>query len=264
MERRRRLRCLAALAWVLVVLGAEPALAGPEREAVGGATVDVSSGTISIEAGSAVASGGDPGEGEGGAAFVPGNENFCRAPLSAGGDLCPADPSSPTAPVDPQVLAVQARAQLALPAPQIRLNPSPPQAQLVSLATWMWVDQASWGAQASQVSVPGVTVIASARPERVIWDMGNGDRITCHGPGVPYDTSRPEAAQRSDCTYTYRRSSAGQPHQRYVVTATVEWSASWAAVGVPGGGTLPGLSRSASAGLRVAEVQAINVESGPG
>ena len=134
----------------------------------------------------------------------------------------------------------------------------------MNLATWLWVDPASWGAQSSQVSVPGVTVTATARPERVVWDMGNGDHVICHGPGVAYDTSRPEATQRSDCTYTYRRSSAGQPQQRYVMTATVEWSAWWTAVGVPGGGGLPGLRRSASAAIRVAEVQAINVESGPG
>ncbi len=185
-------------------------------------------------------------------------------PIAEGGDLCPVELSPAVAAVDPMVLAVQARAQLVLPAPQIRLNPAPPQDQLVNLATWMWVDGASWGAQSSQVSVPGVTVTATARPERVIWDMGNGDQVTCYGPGVAYDTSRPEGAQRSDCTYTYRRSSAGQPRQRYVVTATVEWSASWTAVGVPGGGILPGLRRSASAPVRVAEVQAINVESGTG
>ncbi len=273
MGRRHRLRRLAALGWILVVLGAAPVLAGPEREAVGGATVDESQGAVSIEAGSSVSVGagsssataGTTGDGEGdGAAFVAVNENICRAPLSAGGEPCPAEPPTPGAPVDPQVLAAQARGQLTLPAPEIRLNPAPPRDQLVNLTTWMWLDPASWGTRTSQVAVPGVAVTASARPERVIWDMGNGDRVVCHGPGVAYDSARPEGAQRSDCSYTYRRSSAGRPQQRYVVTATVEWSASWAVVGVPGGGSLPGLRRSTSVPVRVAEVQAVNVVSNPG
>ncbi len=265
MGRHLRVRRLAVLVCVLSLASAAPALAGPERESRGFATTDESQGAISIEAGSSSASSGaDANSGGAGDAFVAGNENICRAPLSAGGGPCPAEPAPPGVAVDPAVLAVQARGQLALPAPAIRLNPAPPRDQLVNMTTWMWVDPATWGTHSSQVGVPGVTVTASAKPERVIWDMGNGALVICSGPGVPYDTARAEAAQRSDCSYTYRRSSAGLAHGRYVVTATVEWSASWSVVGAPGGGTLPGLRRSASVAIRVAEVQAVNVVSGPG
>ena len=112
------------------------------------------------------------------------------------------------------------------------------------------------------MSVPGVTVSVSAQPQRVIWTMGNGDSVVCNGPGTPYDTSKPEAAQRSDCSYTYRRSSAGQPQERYLLSATVEWSATWSVVGAPGGGALPGIRRSATVPVRVAEVQSLIIGAG--
>ena len=188
--------------------------------------------------------------------------------MGSGGDGggCPSTPappsprSAPAAPaVDPRVLAMQAMNTLSLPAPGIRLNPVPPQDQLVNLATWMWLDEATWGPRTSTAAVPGVTVSVTAQPQRVMWDMGNGDQVACDGPGTPYDTTQAEEAQHSDCTYTYRRSSAGQPGERYTITATVEWSATWSVAGAPGGGALPGLTRSSSVAVRVAEIQAVNV-----
>ncbi len=41
------------------------------------------------------------------------------------------------------------------------------------------------------------------------------------------------------------------------VTATVEWAAACTVTGAPGGGPLPGLQRSASRPIRVAEAQAV-------
>src|SRR5207244_3829971 len=110
--------------------------------------------------------------------------------------------------------------------------------------------------------VPGITVTVTAEPQRVVWDMGNGDQITC-GPGTPYDPSKPEADQQTDCSYTYRYSSAAQPNERYVITATVEWVATWTAAGAPGGGSLGVVRRSSSVAVRVAEAEAINEEANP-
>lgn len=262
MGRYRWVRRLAVLTSVLLLGAAAPALADGTATS-GQAAVDQAAGTISVEAGSSVRAegGGDGGGGSDAAPYV-GNETTCRAPLGGGTDqgFCEVAPLPGLGPVvDPQELATQARNTLALPAPDIRLNPAPPQDQLVNLATWMWL--ANWAPANSQASVPGVTVTVTAQPDRVIWDMGNGEQVVCAGPGTPYDMSRPEEAQHSDCTYTYRRSSAGRPNEAYVITATVEWSASWAVAGAPGGGSLPGLRRSSSVPVRVAEIQAINVES---
>lgn len=217
-----------------------------------GADVD-QGGSIDISVGQTLTYDGEgAGRGAGGGRVEVGNEDVCRAPLSAGGGPCPVElsPGGGGPAADPVVLAQDARARLAIPAPEIRLNPSTSQDQLVQVATWMWVDGSTWGSRSATAAVPGVAVTATAAAQRVTWDMGNGDRVTCTGPGTPYDTTRGEGEQRSDCSYTYRH--AGY----FTVTATVEWAAAWSGPGV--GGSLPALSRSASVRVRVVEGQAIN------
>ena len=51
-----------------------------------------------------------------------------------------------------------------------------------------------------------------ATPVSTTWDAGDGTPpLVCAGPGTPYDTSRPESSQSTDCSHTYRSSSADQP-----------------------------------------------------
>ncbi|MGH9268455.1 MAG: hypothetical protein ACRD0D_09790 [Acidimicrobiales bacterium] len=119
---------------------------------------------------------------------------------------------------DPSALAQRALSYTPLTAPGIGLNPAGE--QVVNVATWLWVDPALWSTQTATASVAGLSVTTTATPQRVIWDLGNGDSIVCGGPGTPYDSSKPESAQHTDCSYMYRRSSAGRPDGRFVVTAT--------------------------------------------
>ena len=160
--------------------------------------------------------------------------------------------------VDPRVLAEEAYRYLPLPEPAVRMNPPVGRNNLVRLKTWLWVDPSSWGERTSTASVPGVTVTARARPVKVTWGMGNGDRVVCNGPGTPYDTSRPAASQSTTCGYEYRHTSAAEPGQAYTVTATVEWEASWSASGVAGGGALPAVRRTTTVRIPVMEVQSLN------
>ena len=161
-------------------------------------------------------------------------------------------------PVDPVVLANQAREFLPLAAPGIHTSPPPGFDQLVNLRTWLWLDASTFSVQTSTVGVPGVSVTVTASPQKVTWDMGDGSSVVCSGPGTPYDRSRPEASQSTDCSYTYRRSSAGRPGQVYRVTATTSYAVSFTVTGAPGGGSLPTVERSSSVNLRVAEGQALN------
>lgn len=93
----------------------------------------------------------------------------------------------------------------------------------------------------------------------VTWSMGDGRQVVCHGPGTPYRPGDPPGAASPDCGYTYRSSSAGQPGERYQVSATTRWRITWTSTGVIStSGTLPDLLRTSSIGLRVAEVQTIN------
>lgn len=159
--------------------------------------------------------------------------------------------------VDPAALAQQALGYVPVPVPGIGMNPPPDRDQFVGLPVWLWLDRGGWQPASATASAAGVTVTVTAVPERVSWDMGNGDTVTC-GPGTPYDPRRPEHQQSTDCSYTYRRSSASQPGERYQVTVTATWHATWTVSGAPGGGDLGVIRRSASSEVRVAEAQAIN------
>ena len=147
--------------------------------------------------------------------------------------------------VNPEDLAAQARRYLALPAPVPRFSPA--DEQIVNVPTWMAIDSAASQPLQSSVSVPGVVVTVTAQPAEVVWDMGDGARVTCR------PASDPQA-----CSHTYRWPSVGQPDSAYRVTATVVWHANWTVSGAVGGGDLGTLSRSVTVPLRVGELQALN------
>jgi hypothetical protein len=175
----------------------------------------------------------------------------------SGGTFIPSDSSAPT--VNPGELAVEALERAPLPQPQITMAPSPDIPQLVNLATYLWLPAEQWEPETVSATAGGVTSTVTATPMRVVWDMGQGDTVVCNGPGLPYRPDLPDEHQPSDCHYTYRASSAGQPGQAFTVTATVEWETTWAVSGAPGGGSLGTVSRSSSIDVRVAELQSLNV-----
>src|SRR5207302_7717989 len=127
------------------------------------------------------------------------------------------------APVSPTALAQQALGYTPMPLPGMGMNPPANREQLVNLTTFLWLDRAQWRAVSASASAGGVTVVTTAMPQRVVWDMGNGESVTCDGPGVPYDSSKSDADQPDPCRYIYRHSSAGPPSGAFRVTATVLW-----------------------------------------
>jgi hypothetical protein len=87
--------------------------------------------------------------------------------------------------------------------------------------------------------------------------MGDGNSVTCDGPGTPYDANDPNAT--TDCSYTWTTPSESQSSGTYSVTATIEFSVAWTAVGTAGGGDLglvPGAVDAAQ--VRVGESEALN------
>ncbi len=155
--------------------------------------------------------------------------------------------------VSPQVLARQARARLTLPDVAIRVNPSGD--QLVGLPSWLSLDPASWRPQSATASVPGISVTATATPIQAVWSMGSGDSVVCHGPGTPWRPGTDPMAASPDCGYRYVRSSASAPGGAYRVTVTISWQVTWAGAGQ--GGTIPGLTTTGVAQVRVAESQTV-------
>jgi hypothetical protein len=156
-------------------------------------------------------------------------------------------------------LAEEARRQLQLPEPEIRTSPPAGTDSVVGVPVYLWLPPEAWQAEEATAEIPGVVVTVRAVPDRTIWDMGNGDQVVCLGPGEAWDPSLPEDAQPATCRYSYRATSAGQPGERFTVTATVYWKASWSVAGAPGGGDLGEIARSSSTTTRVAQIQTVNI-----
>jgi hypothetical protein len=156
-------------------------------------------------------------------------------------------------------LIEEARRQLLLPEPEIHTSPPSGADSVVGVPVFLWIPQEAWQAEEATAEIPGVVVAVRAEPQRVVWTMGDGGQVECQGPGEPWDPSLGEDAQPSSCRYTYRSTSVGQPDERFPVSVTVYWKATWTVDGAPGGGDLGEIARSATTSVRVAQIQTVNV-----
>ena len=152
--------------------------------------------------------------------------------------------------VNPAVLARQAVAHLGLPLPVIRLNPTPPAAQIVYLPTWIWLDASSWGSRSATASVPGLSVTATATAVGLVVTTGDGASVTCPGPGTAWVSGMDANASSPTCGHTYTRPGT------FTLTATVTWTVTW--VGGGQSGTVPDLVTTATQPVAVTEAQALN------
>jgi len=121
---------------------------------------------------------------------------------------------------------------------------------LVGVPNWMWVsepDEQTYGPITRSASAGGFTVTATARVQRVVWDMGDGQTVVCTGPGTPY-ADRYGMASSPDCGHKYTRQG------RYTVQATSYWVITWAGIGQAGTITM---DLSQSAPLTIGEVQVL-------
>ena len=90
-----------------------------------------------------------------------------------------------------------------------------------------------------------------------MWDLGNGDTVTCDGAGTPWQPGSDSSTVPS-CGYVYQVSStASQPDGVYHAAVTTVWSRQWACVPACAGGVLPDLARTTPFDLTVRQGQAI-------
>jgi hypothetical protein len=155
----------------------------------------------------------------------------------------------------PAQLAMRAVELLPLRGPEIGMAPAPGSTGLVGLPVWMWtaVTAETWGPVSATASVPGLSVTATASATRVVWDMGDGGRVTCANPGTPYTRAVGESDSPT-CGHRYSQPSSAEPNASYTVTATTTWDIRWA-----GGGQSGQLSqtRSSSTSVRIGELQVL-------
>ena len=168
----------------------------------------------------------------------------------------PAGAAPGSAPSVPTLIQ-QAKGQATLATPSVQLNP--PGDQIVNYRSWLWVPRVEWSVVTASATAGGVTATVTAAPEKVVFSMGDGDSVTCDGPGVTYDSSKPADQQSTYCSYIWRTSSASEPGEEYRVTATIYYAVTTAVHGAAN--PTPNLGIVASpAGempVRVAEVETL-------
>jgi len=160
-------------------------------------------------------------------------------------------------PVDPAVLAQQARQSVAIPLPPLATSPRADRRLYTRVPTWLWVDPSWWRGYSATANAGGVSSTVLARPVRAVWTMGDGGQTICTGPGTEW---RPGMADtQSTCSYVYKNSSVGQSARTFTMTVVVEFEVSWTSSIGPGG-SLPGITRSATRAVEVGEIQAVETQ----
>ncbi|GAA3747614.1 ATP/GTP-binding protein [Streptomyces diastaticus] len=128
-----------------------------------------------------------------------------------------ADGADDVVTIDPEILARQAVDSMTLRPPKVA-SPRSEGTYVVGMPMWLWVErgQSRMGPVSASASAGSVTVTATARVERLVWDMSDGITVTCHGPGPRYAADHGKAMY-PDCGHRYERPGEHQ------VTVTVHW-----------------------------------------
>ena len=166
-----------------------------------------------------------------------------------------APPVAPT--LTPEQAAEIVVAGMGLSAVDIGIVPEPGPASvgLVGLPVWMWAQRTpnTWGPLTRTANAGGVTITATARVNQVVWDMGDGDKVTCTTPGTVYSDEYGDRMS-PDCGHRYTETSVGLPGDAYPVSATSSWIVDW-----NGGGRSGQISveLSAQTQIQVGELQVL-------
>lgn len=180
--------------------------------------------------------------------LCPGN------PLDGGIWFSATDPSA--ASVDPAQLARKAVEQMTLKGPEIGITPEPGGRGVVGMPVYMWTETGSetYGPQAESASAGAVTVTATAEVSKIVWEMGDGNTVTCTTAGTEYQAEFGKEPS-PDCGHRYTKPSSTTGSGEFHVTATSTWTIDWSGGGQSGQLTQ---TRSSSVDVTVAEVQVLN------
>ncbi|WP_432093724.1 hypothetical protein [Streptomyces sp. bgisy100] len=144
--------------------------------------------------------------------------------------------------IDPEILAGLAYQQIKVPESRIELNPD--DRQTVNLATWAWLDRATFKPISVTASVTGglnIQATTTATPVALKLDAGTKD-VELHPSsgecpigkdgsiGRPY--SKGNAERTPPCGLTYLRATSGTAP--YKLRATISWKVEWKGTGGTG------------------------------
>jgi len=167
-------------------------------------------------------------------------------------------PGAPGTTVSPQEAAQAVVRRMDLRAAAIGIVPQdkPGSIGAVGAPVYMWTTRGPtrFGPQSLTGSAGGVTITATAKVDRIVWDMGDGATVTCTTPGTVYQ-DRYGFDDSPDCGHRYTRTSAGKTNNAYPIVATSYWVVDWTGPGGSSGRiTLDLVSRT---NIVVGELQAL-------
>lgn len=172
------------------------------------------------------------------------------------GPAGPAGPAAPAAPaLSPQEVAYIASARLQLAPPKPRIGPSPElnewKMAAVGYPLWLWADGDVNPAPVGD-SVADIAVSLDAHLVKVVFDMGDGNKVSCSDLGTKWTPAVEPGAKSPSCGYAYEKPSL--PAGSYTVTANAVWAIDWNINGTTG--TIP-LYQSESTEIPVGELQVL-------
>ena len=152
-------------------------------------------------------------------------------------------------------LMQEALDQVDPPEPELAVTPA--EVHFAQLQSWLAVAPDYWDADRRATATAGrVTVTAVVTPADSIWIMGDGETVTCEGPGTVWEPGLDESA--SECAHTYRRSSAGEAGDSFQMEATVVFDVD-VETNAPGTyGPFEPIERTVVEAVQVGEIQAVN------
>ncbi|WP_237301582.1 MULTISPECIES: ATP/GTP-binding protein [unclassified Streptomyces] len=180
---------------------------------------------------------------------------YCAPPFPFVGDAdVPAGEQPPQ--VNPLELAQQAVDKMLLRGPDIGITPEPGGRGVVGMPVYMWTHTGAttYGPNTASASAGGITVTATAKVQKIVWEMGDGHTVTCRSAGTPYKASYGKTPS-PDCGYRYEQASTSRTGGTYHVTATSTWAVDWEGGGASGQFTEV---RDSAVDIEVAEVQVLN------
>jgi hypothetical protein len=187
---------------------------------------------------------------------APNKPNLISIPKPPKGTPAP-PPNTPLMP--PEEAAYLAIAtKLQINASGVGIGPDPDLSKwnmaVVGHSYWLWATGPTHLGPVSD-SASGRTVTLEANLTKVTFDMGDGNTVTCNGPGTPYPGDRDGLYSKSPtCGYTYATTSRHHAGGTYPVRATTYWSVAYTAP--DGAGTIP-IVLATQRNLKVGELQTV-------
>ncbi|WP_162251491.1 MULTISPECIES: hypothetical protein [unclassified Nocardioides] len=138
-------------------------------------------------------------------------------------------PGQEPGPPTPEELATVALGELHLAQASVRTAPNPPAASYVGVENWLWIPRGQWATLRKSVTAGATTVTVTATPSHVFWELGPIS-TTCHGPGKQWSQGMTDAAT-TDCSVTFKKTSADEPTERFPISATIRYQVAWTCSG---------------------------------